>query len=75
LAEKDKLLSERERIKAVKRQIGGALLSICRLQPDYTGVTELKLIWREGHLAGGILKQNDQDLDWEGLSKFGIGKI
>jgi len=58
----------------VKKQIERALLSISRLQPDYTGVTEMKLSWRGGHITGGILKKNDQDLDWESLSKFRNGK-
>ena len=71
----EKLLSEQKRIKEVKRQLGQALLAICRLHPEYTGVTEMKLKWHNGHLTGGILKQNDQDLDWEGLSKFGNGKL
>ena len=67
----EKLLSEQNRIKEVKRQIERALLSICRLQPDYEGVTDLKLRWRKGHLTGGVLRQSDQDLDWDSLSQFG----
>lgn len=51
-----------------KRDIERALKVLCNLPFDFTGVSELKLSWRQGSLCGGILKERDSELNWKKLT-------
>jgi len=71
----EKLLSERKRTQEVKQLLGRALLHITENQPDFTGVAIIKLNYVNGELRTGIMKESEKVLKWEGLSKFGNGKL
>ena len=71
----EKLLSERKRTQEVKQLLGRALLHITEKQPDFTGIAVIKLSYVKGELRTGIMKESEKALKWDGLSKFGNGKL
>lgn len=56
--------------KDAKRYMERALLKLLRLPADYTGVTEVKLSWKDGSITTGIIKEKDTPMDWHGLSNL-----